>query len=219
MVGEEYVAGLVHRDFRPENVMIANLQVGRARWSLAIVGGVAGYGRYELRARTQACFAEGAAIDASWNDDVRRRVREGLLATGVSYAATTADRVMPYLDAEAEAWRVARTEACLDARVRERWDEDLLDRSARRTVPGRIRARPAPVPAQRSRGGVGRAQDAFTIRRAASRRASGHGPQLLRARIGRPEKVSPRSSPKWRRSSSNSPRNGEGDVHVLFPRP
>jgi tetratricopeptide (TPR) repeat protein len=63
------------------------------------------------------------------DDEVRGRVRDGLLATKVTYAESTADRVMPYFDAQAQAWKEARTEACLDSRVRGRWDEQMLDKS------------------------------------------------------------------------------------------
>ena len=51
------------------------------------------------------------------------------MATGVSYAGTTADKVMPWLDRQAEAWKRARTDACKNADIRGVWDRDILDRS------------------------------------------------------------------------------------------
>ena len=51
------------------------------------------------------------------------------VATGVSYAGTTAERVMPWLDEQAAAWRRARTDACLNNSVRDLWSDDLLGRA------------------------------------------------------------------------------------------
>jgi tetratricopeptide (TPR) repeat protein/predicted Ser/Thr protein kinase len=128
------------RRFSSMEALLAAMARGRrqasaVKWAAAVgavavlAGGVEGQRRYELQQRTQACVADGAAIEASWNDEVRGRVRDGLLMTHVSYAQTTADRVMPYFDAQAEAWKEARTEACLDTRVRGRWDDAMLDKS------------------------------------------------------------------------------------------
>ena len=58
-----------------------------------------------------------------------RGCETAFVATGVSYGATTADKVMPWLDAHASAWQQARTEACLNEDVRGVWDEDTLDRA------------------------------------------------------------------------------------------
>jgi tetratricopeptide (TPR) repeat protein/predicted Ser/Thr protein kinase len=79
--------------------------------------------------RVEACIASGAAIDELWNDDARTKLRAGLLATELAYAQTTADKIMPWLDAQADALREAQTEACLATRVRGTWTEDLLDRA------------------------------------------------------------------------------------------
>ena len=109
----------------------------RTRRALAAVSAAAlllaageGLRRRDVAQREAACEAEGEAIDAVWNDAARTRLREGLLATGASYAATTVEKVLPYFDAQAEAWRRARAEACMDTRVRGVWTEDLLDRAA-----------------------------------------------------------------------------------------
>ncbi len=56
-------------------------------------------------------------------------MRAGIEATGVSYAATTAEKTLPYLDAHARALREARTETCLDTTVRETWEEETQARS------------------------------------------------------------------------------------------
>ena len=102
--------------------------------ALVVAAALAGAGTLGLRYRLEsqqvaACEAEGASIDAVWNAAVELKLRQGLLATGVSYAEATADRVVPYLAAQARAWQTGRTEACLDARVRGTWDEATLERS------------------------------------------------------------------------------------------
>jgi tetratricopeptide (TPR) repeat protein len=126
--------------FESMPALLAAVEAGQARsrrtkWfaaagMVAVLGmGVEGGRRYELAQRVQACEAEGAAIAEVWNEEVRDGVRAGLLATDVSYAADIATRTVPYFDRHAEAWKTAATRACLDGTVRERWDEETLDRA------------------------------------------------------------------------------------------
>jgi tetratricopeptide (TPR) repeat protein len=96
---------------------------------LAGIAGAVSLQRRELARTTQACVAAGAAIEDEWNSDTRARLRAGLLATEVSYAESTADKVLPYFDAQAAAWREATTSACMATRVDQTWTEDLLDRA------------------------------------------------------------------------------------------
>ena len=89
--------------------------------------------------RAAACEAAGAEIDAVWNDATRTQLRRAFVETGANLADAVADRVMPWLDRQAEAWKRARTDACLDAEVRGVWTPELLDRATwclddRRTV-------------------------------------------------------------------------------------
>ncbi len=76
-----------------------------------------------------ACVAEGADIDATWNDAVAADLRANLVTTDDAYARTTVDRVVPLLTDRAGQWREARTGACLDARVRHTLDADTYDRT------------------------------------------------------------------------------------------
>jgi eukaryotic-like serine/threonine-protein kinase len=89
----------------------------------------AGWQEIERRNRIAACDAAGASIAEVWNDEFRESLHEALVGTGVSYAKVTADKVMPWLDAFAEGWQVARIEACLDVDVRDIWDQELYDRA------------------------------------------------------------------------------------------
>ena len=121
-------------------VLLTALERGRTRarvktaavvlMGVAVIGaGAEGYRRWAEAQQVAVCEADGASIAEVWNEEVQAKLRDGLLATGVSYAETTAERVMPYFGSQAEALREARTEACLDTRVRRKWDEDTLGRS------------------------------------------------------------------------------------------
>jgi tetratricopeptide (TPR) repeat protein len=77
--------------------------------------------------RVAACEAAGEAIAAVWNGQTRAAVQDALIATGASYAESTAQRVTPWLDAHADAWADARTHTCLDARQDR--DAETVERS------------------------------------------------------------------------------------------
>jgi tetratricopeptide (TPR) repeat protein len=109
----------------------------RARWRrgvgvVALVGlvpaGFMGVQKFEHQRHIAACERAGASIAESWNDQTRATVRDALIATNVSYALETANKVMPWFDAYARSWQRARTEACLDGEVHGTWDADALDR-------------------------------------------------------------------------------------------
>ena len=105
----------------------ARLQVLGA--SLLLLGGCAGavwaHQRSEAARHVDTCVAAGASIDAVWGDAARERVRGALLATGRGYAATTFDKLLPWLDAQAQAWQRVRTAACLDTAA----SDDQRDRT------------------------------------------------------------------------------------------
>ncbi len=100
--------------------------------ALAIAGvlaaGAWGWHAHDLRRRAAACAATGASIEALWNDEVRADVRQAFAATGLDHAATTADKLMPWLDRQAEAWAEARSGLCMDSE-REHADAQLQDRA------------------------------------------------------------------------------------------
>ncbi len=96
---------------------------------VAVGAGVEGMRRHDHTQSVAACASEGARIEADWNDAARARVRAGLLATGSGEAETTADKVMPWLDAGADEWQQARTEACMRGHVHEQWAPAVLERA------------------------------------------------------------------------------------------
>lgn len=120
--------------------LLAALERGRTRarlWRVAaLLVGVAalvvaaeGLRRREVAQRVAACRAAGAEIEAAWNDDARQRLRASFAGTGVSEARQTADKVVPRLDEQVDAWKRARTGACLNADVHARWSAELLGRA------------------------------------------------------------------------------------------
>ena len=128
------------RRFASMDALRAAVEKGLARGNAWIVTGVvitvalctAGAELWRRAERAQAeaaCGVLGAEIGEVWNEGARADVRAALLATGVSHAATTADKLMPWLDAHAQAWQASRTEACLDATVREQWNDDTMERA------------------------------------------------------------------------------------------
>ncbi|MEZ4454121.1 MAG: serine/threonine-protein kinase [Nannocystaceae bacterium] len=128
------------RRFASMQALLDALSQGRARararrWlvgvaAVAALGGTAALlQRHDRAERIAACEADGAGISAIWNDAARARVREGIIASGVSYAPRTADKVTPILDAQAAAWREHRTRACVAAEVDETLRADTFDRA------------------------------------------------------------------------------------------
>ncbi len=96
---------------------------------VALVATIEGTRRWDIHQRMTACAAAGAEIDGVWNDDARQQLRAAFVATGVKHAAATAERVMPWLDDQAAAWRQARTDACHRGTVERVWTPGLLDRA------------------------------------------------------------------------------------------
>jgi tetratricopeptide (TPR) repeat protein len=80
--------------------------------SAFVVAGGAGAWQLDLAREQQACIAAGDRIDEVWNARARDELERGLLATGLAYAPAVAEKVAPWLDRQAEAWRSARREAC-----------------------------------------------------------------------------------------------------------
>jgi eukaryotic-like serine/threonine-protein kinase len=109
---------------------------GRRRSILLGVGGLAllalgaeGARRVDRANRVTACERAGAEIEQVWNDEARASIRQRLVATEVPVAKATADKVMPWLDAHADEWRVNRTEVCLAASLEERLDAEDHDKA------------------------------------------------------------------------------------------
>ncbi len=95
----------------------------------ATVAAVDGYRRWELAQRVSTCEAARADIDTVWNADKRQELRDALTATGINYAASSAERAIARIDRYAAEWGDAHVLACTSTYVDEQWDQDLHDRA------------------------------------------------------------------------------------------
>ena len=126
------------------HALLAELSRGQARahrrrvlLGLAILTAVATLAfvlvRVAHQRRVDHCDDLAAALP--WATDAADRVRAALIASGASFAVTTADRVIPGLDAWADRWRTVRRDTCrasdidrtLDASQRASADECLAE--------------------------------------------------------------------------------------------
>jgi tetratricopeptide (TPR) repeat protein len=94
----------------------------------AVVAGAVVHHRWAAAQQLAACTAAGAELDELWSEGPRSRLHDALLASGVANAAGTAERVLPWIDRHADAWRAARVDVCL-ADLDGRQDVDTGDRA------------------------------------------------------------------------------------------
>ena len=103
----------------------------RRRWAAAslivtILGGTMWAMVATLRADAETCRGAEQKLVGVWDDERRASVEQAILSTGLNYAPDTWGRVQTHLDAYADAWAAARTEACEATRQGEQSDQ-LLD--------------------------------------------------------------------------------------------
>ncbi|HWB79051.1 MAG TPA: tetratricopeptide repeat protein [Nannocystaceae bacterium] len=86
--------------------------------TFAILGGVVVGGSIVASASawiaTPSCEGAGTAIDRVWNDRRGEDVRAAFTATGMAYAATTAETVVSQMDGLAQEWSATRVDVCSD---------------------------------------------------------------------------------------------------------
>jgi hypothetical protein len=115
---EELLAALEHR------------RRSGARRRIAIVAGaaaLAGVAAVAWIGAERPCRDAARKLDGVWDDDRREQVAAGIDATGVAFAGDTRERVVPVLDAWAEGWISAHTDACEATKVHGEQSEELLD--------------------------------------------------------------------------------------------
>ena len=93
--------------------------------ALSVGVGVGGWGLAQLEVASP-CSGPGFAASELWNAGRADAVERAFAATGLAYAADTADRVRPILGAYAEAWGAMRRETC-EAHQRGEQSAQLLD--------------------------------------------------------------------------------------------
>jgi predicted Ser/Thr protein kinase len=82
-----------------------------------VVAGGFGLHQRQAAAREAACVEAGDAVDRIWNANSRAALVEGVLLTDVSYAPTVVEKLLPWLDRQAETWREHATLACRNATI------------------------------------------------------------------------------------------------------
>ncbi len=115
---------LAQLEYRPRRIRLA---AGAS--ALALVATVGVYTAYaQQAAQRQALLCTGAKqqLAGIWDDEARRRVTQGLVATGKPDAADVAQRVTRVLDGYTSAWEEASNEACRATRIRGEQTEQLL---------------------------------------------------------------------------------------------
>jgi tetratricopeptide (TPR) repeat protein len=96
---------------------------------LAAVAGLLAHSRWQARSLVAACEADGAAIDAVWNDEARSSVREGMAASKLAYVEAGTDQLIARIDTLAHSWTQHRTAACMNTEIEHLWDAAKLDRA------------------------------------------------------------------------------------------
>jgi tetratricopeptide (TPR) repeat protein/tRNA A-37 threonylcarbamoyl transferase component Bud32 len=88
-----------------------------------------GVQRWDLAQRERACVAAGEVVDELWNPQTQAALEAGMLATKLSYAGTSVERVRQSLDSYAQSWATRAEATCTAEKVERRWDADTHDRA------------------------------------------------------------------------------------------
>jgi len=101
----------------------------RAFWALGVAGGLAalGVGLWQYAEVGFRCGGAKAQLDGIWDDARRQQVEDAILATGLSYAPDTSERVQAGLDEYALAWITKHTEVCEATSVRQEQSSEAMD--------------------------------------------------------------------------------------------
>lgn len=75
--------------------------------------------------RIALCQEEGESINHVWNKESREGLRKGLVETGVTYASTTVERSLPWLDDYSQAWKKAKIDVCRRESVERTWNSTI----------------------------------------------------------------------------------------------
>ena len=96
---------------------------------VGVAAGGIGHQRIDHARRVEACELAGQVLAAEWDESARTRVSDGLLESGTSFAADTAERVLPWLERYVREWSEHRTAACTRRTVDGTWDDATFDKS------------------------------------------------------------------------------------------
>jgi tetratricopeptide (TPR) repeat protein/tRNA A-37 threonylcarbamoyl transferase component Bud32 len=108
---------------------LAQAERGRSRWVVgaAMLLGAVAIAVAWLAPRESPCTGSVELMAASWNEARQAEIEGALLATDLPYAADTWARASTQLDAWAQQWIDARTDACEATAVRREQSEAVMD--------------------------------------------------------------------------------------------
>ena len=87
--------------------------------------------QHDREQRLAACDLAGAAISTDWNDDARAALHTALRATGVAYADTTYEKLVPWVDRWTAQWSAQRTALCREIELEGTHPHDLHEPATR----------------------------------------------------------------------------------------
>ena len=123
------VAELEHGHARTRRRRIGYGLLGAVLVAAVLSTGAWLFQEWDIGRRVAACQDAASVMDALWGDDARQALRGAFMATGVSYAETTAEKLIPWMNQQFDVWRSTRAEVCLKANVRELWDQEIYERA------------------------------------------------------------------------------------------
>ncbi len=89
------------------------------------VAGVDGMRRYERAQKIAACEGASASIGEVWNDAAKARLHDALVGTGVSYAKSSFEHAVPFVDKHVASWRETYASQCVATQVEGTWSSEL----------------------------------------------------------------------------------------------
>ncbi len=125
------------------STLLEALERGRGRWrwqlalgALVVLAIPVGFATARAQRRDREhqqrladCVSRGARIFDIWGAPAEAKLRSGLLATQVSFAQSSLETLVPWLDQYAQAWSSGREQACLHTTVHRDWTAERSDRA------------------------------------------------------------------------------------------
>jgi eukaryotic-like serine/threonine-protein kinase len=104
-------------------------RTSRVMWlgGVAVVGLAAAMWQPWAASREQPCSGSRAQLEGVWDSPRRDEVRTAIAGIGAAYAGAIGSRTETALDAYADAWAAARTEACAATTLRGEQSAEVMD--------------------------------------------------------------------------------------------
>jgi tetratricopeptide (TPR) repeat protein len=123
------MGALLHELERGQSRVLVRRGLVAAGVLLAVIAGLLANARWQAQSLVAACEADGAAIDAVWNDEAKSSVRAAMAASKLAYVEAGTDQLIARIDSLAHSWKQHRTAACVSTEIEHLWDAAKLDRA------------------------------------------------------------------------------------------